>query len=87
MKPTSKPQIKSGSIKRLLGMLWNAYPVLIPVVGACIVIAAVTAAMPAIFQQRIYAIIGEWMESGDWASASKLIIPKVTLLAVFYVIS
>ncbi|MBQ6507936.1 MAG: ABC transporter ATP-binding protein [Flexilinea sp.] len=87
MKPTNKPQIKSGSIKRLLGMLWKAYPVLIPIVGSCIIIAAVTAAMPAIFQQRIYAIIGEWMESGDWASASKLIIPKVTLLAVFYVIS
>ncbi len=68
-------------------MLWKAYPVLIPIVGLCIIIAAVTAAMPAIFQQRIYAIIGEWMESGDWASASKLIIPKVTLLAVFYVIS
>ena len=87
MKPNNKPQIKADSIKRLLGMLWKAYPVLIPIVGVCIVIAAVTAAMPAIFQQRIYAVIGEWMESGDWASASKLILPKVTLLAVFYVIS
>ena len=87
MKPANKPQIKTGSIKRLLGMLIKAYPVLIPIVGVCIVIAAVTAAMPAIFQQRIYAVIGEWVESGDWESASKLIIPQVTLLAVFYVIS
>ena len=87
MKPANKPQIKTGSIKRLLGMLIKAYPVLLPIVGVCIIIAAVTAAMPAIFQQRIYAIIGEWVESGDWDSASKLIIPQVTLLAVFYVIS
>ena len=87
MKPANKPQIKTGSIKRLLGMLIKAYPVLLPIVGVCIIIAAVTAAMPAIFQQQIYAIIGEWVESGDWDSASKLIIPQVTLLAVFYVIS
>ncbi len=87
MKTANKPQIKTGSIKRLLSMLIKAYPVLIPIVGACIIIAAVTAAMPAVFQQRIYAIIGEWVQSGDWDSASKLIIPQVTLLASFYVIS
>ena len=87
MKTANKPQIKTGSIKRLLNMLIKAYPVLIPIVGACIIIAAVTAAMPAVFQQRIYAIIGEWVQSGDWDSASKLIIPQVTLLASFYVIS
>ncbi len=87
MNKTSRPPIKTNSIKRLLSMLIKAYPVLLPVVGACIVISAVTASLPAIFQQRIYAVIGEWTESGDWASASKLIIPQVTLLAVFYVIS
>ena len=87
MNQRSKPQIKTNSIKRLLSMLIKAYPVLIPIVAVCIVIAAVTAAMPAIFQQRIYAVIGQWVESGDWDSASKLIIPQVTLLASFYVIS
>ena len=82
-----KPQIKANSIKRLLKLLLEAYPVMVPIVGVCIVIAAVTAAMPAIFQQKIYAVIGEWAESGDWAGASKQIIPLVTTLAVFYVIS
>ncbi len=87
MNKNEKPPVNMNSIKRLLTMLVKAYPVMIPVVCACIAIAAVTAALPAIFQQQIYAIIGEWVEIGDWASASKLIIPKVTLLAVFYVIS
>ncbi len=87
MRPVNKPQIKAGSIKRLLTMLIRAYPVLIPIVVACIVISAVTAAMPAIFQQKIYAIIGQWTESGDWETVSKMIIPQVTLLATFYVIS
>ena len=82
-----KPQIKANSIKRLLKLLLEAYPVMVPIVGVCIVIAAVTAALPAIFQQKIYAVIGEWAESGDWAGASKQIIPLVTTLAVFYVIS
>ncbi len=87
MNKTSKPQIKAGSIKRLLAMLIKAYPRLLPIVLVCIIIGAVTAALPAIFQQHIYAIIGEWIESGDWESASKLIIPQITILAVFYVIS
>ena len=86
MKPTPKP-IRKGSLMRLLSMLYRAYPVMAPVVVLCILISAVTASLPAIFQQKIYAIIGEWTETGDWASASKLIIPKVVTLAVLYTIS
>ncbi len=82
-----RPQIKTNSIKRLLTMLYKAYPVMLPIVGVCIVIAAVTAALPAIFQQKIYSVIGEWVESGDWAGASKQIYPLVTTLAIFYIIS
>ena len=82
-----KPLNKANSIKRLLKLLLDAYPVLVPIVVACIAIAAVTASLPAIFQQQIYAVIGEWVETGDWVSASQLIIPKVTILAVLYVIS
>ena len=82
-----KPQIKVGSIKRLLSLLVKAYPVMVPIVAVCILIGAVTASLPAIFQQKIYVLIGEWMESGDWAGASKQILPLVTTLACFYVVS
>ena len=82
-----KPQIKANSIKRLLKLLLEAYPVMVPIVGVCIVIAAVTAALPAIFQQKIYVVIGEWVESGDWDGASRQIYPLVTTLACFYIVS
>jgi len=82
-----KPQFNGNNLKRLLTMLFQAYPVMVPIVAVCIIIGAVTASLPAIFQQRIYAIIGEWMESGDWAGASKAIIPLVRTLACFYVVS
>ena len=82
-----RPQIKINSVKRFLSLLIRAYPVLVPIVCVCIIIGAVTASLPAIFQQKIYAVIGQWMESGDWAGASKEIIPKVVTLACFYLVS
>ena len=87
MEQSKKPQRKSGTIKRLLNLLLNSYPVLIPIVVVCIIIAAITASLPAIFQQQIYVVIGDWTETGDWEGAAKLIIPLVTTLATFYVIS
>ena len=87
MKQTTEKPRRLNSLKRLVVMLYKAYPVLVPIVVVCIFIGAVTAALPAIFQQRIYSIIGEWFTTGDWASASKLIYPLVWTLAVFYVIS
>ena len=84
MEKNKNRNIKTNSIKRLLDMLFKAYPVLIPVVIVCIIIGAVTASLPAIFQQRIYSVIGEWVETGDWEGASKLIVPLVTTLACFY---
>ncbi|MBQ6519712.1 MAG: ABC transporter ATP-binding protein [Anaerolineaceae bacterium] len=87
MEKNKNRRIKPNSIKRLLNMLIQAYPVLIPIVAVCIIIGAITATLPAIFQQKIYSIIGEWTESGDWVGASRLIIPLVTTLASFYVVS
>ena len=78
---------KRGNLLRLLKMLFKAYPVLLPVTCVCIIFAAITAAMPAVFQQQVLAHIGEWYKSGDWKGAAKVIVPKVTILAVFYVVS
>ena len=68
-------------------MLIGAYPVLFPVACACIIFSAITATMPAIFQQRVLADIGVWYKSGDWAGASSVIIPKIITLASLYVVS
>ena len=86
MKKTDSPK-KMNSLIRVVRLLIKAYPVMVPIVGVCILIAAVTASLPAIFQQQIYAVIGRWVESGDWASASKEIMPKITVLVILYSVS
>lgn len=87
MDPKQRPGFDMGILKRVLGMLKSFYPVMFPVIIGCIIFCAVTATLPAIFQQQVIAAIEDWYLSGDWAGASKVIIPKVAVLAAFYVVS
>lgn len=81
-----KRKINMNSLSRLIKMLMEAYPVLLPVAMICIVIVAVTSALPAIFQQQVLAQIQIWYQSGDWKGASAVILPKIKILAVLYCI-
>ena len=81
------PGMGIKNVKRILGYLFKFYPVLIPIIVVCIIFAAITAALPAVFQQQILADITEWYTTGDWAAASQVIIPKIGILAVLNVIS
>ncbi len=76
-----------GALKRVLKMLTGYYPVLVPLTVFCIIFSAATSAVPAIFQQQIIADIQTWYTTGDWGSASKVIIPKVLILVGLYVLS
>lgn len=87
MKPNNKPKINKGSLGRIISMLFKSYPVLVPVTIACIAFAAITSAVPAIFQQQVIADIEVWYKTGDWASASEVILPKIAILAGLYVLS
>ncbi len=82
-----RPKVKLGTIVRVFKMLVGFYPVLVPLTGVCIIFSAVTAAMPAIFQQQVIADIEMWVKSGDWESASKVILPKIFILVGLYIIS
>jgi len=82
-----RKKMNFGSLKRVIKMLYGYYPVLLPVAMACIVFAAITSAIPAIFQQQVIAAIEEWYLSRDWSSAKDVIIPKVIVLGCFYVLS
>ncbi|MBR3961228.1 MAG: ABC transporter ATP-binding protein, partial [Clostridia bacterium] len=83
--PMSKA--KKGTLPRVIKMFFKFYPVLAPLAVACILFAAITASLPPIFLQQVIAAIEEWASSGDWANASKVIIPKVATLVCFYLIS
>ena len=51
----NKGQAKKGTMKRLIRMLFEFYPVLLPLVLVCIVLNALISSIPAIFQQNIIA--------------------------------
>ena len=81
-----KPSMKV--LGRVLKMLFSYYPVLAPIIVACILISAVTAALPPVFMQTVIAEIETAVADGiGWEQASKVIVPRVMLLGVFYVIS
>ncbi len=83
----SRPPIKKGNLARILKMLFKAYPVLVSTSAICIIISAITASLPAIFQQQVLADIEIWISSGDWKAASAVIFPKIAILAALYVFS
>ena len=86
MNPKMMPP-KKGSLKRILKLLFQYYPVLIPVTIVCILFSAVVSSIPALFVQEVVATIEIYVKSGDWAAASQVIIPKIILLVTLYVIS
>ena len=82
-----RPKFNPNTFKRIIKMLFKFYPVMMPVTIACILFSAVTAAMPAIFQQQVIADIGTFMESGDWDAAKQVILPKIFILIGLYAVS
>lgn len=76
-----------GVLRRLLRLLFEFYPVLLPVALVCILFNAVVSSMPAVFMQNIIAIVDSTYKSGDWASVSARILGLVGILVVMYVLS
>lgn len=81
------PKIDGKVFLRLIKLLFSYYPAMVPISIACIVFTAVTSAIPAIFLQRVIEMIGIWQASGDWALASKEILPQIYLLIALYVLA
>ena len=78
---------KKGVILRTLKMLFGYFPRLAPVVTFGLIFSSVVSSVPALFQQRIIAVIEKWVDTGDWPSAKAEIMPLITLLIVLYVLS
>ena len=82
-----KRKINKGSLLRVVSRLVKAYPVLVPVTAVCIILSSVTAALPAVFQQKVLSDIQDWYLTGDWQGASKVILPKIAILGCLYFFS
>ncbi len=82
-----KEKARKGTMKRLLHEVLAFYPVLIPLTVACIIFSAIVGSVPAVFMQRVIALVEENWQSGDWSAAGGKILSLVAVLAVFYVLS
>lgn len=78
------PKAKKGTLKRVVKNLFKFYPVLVPVTIACILFAAISAAVPDVMIQRIIAIIEKYQPTGNWSAAFPEILPNILLLVVLY---
>ena len=84
-----KPKMDFNVLGRVIKLLFKSYPVLLPIVAVCIVCSAVVNAIPAIFTQKIMAVITSHLDSGDmnWAVAKQEILPLIAILLTLYVFS
>ena len=87
MKGMPRQKAAPGTIGRLIKMLYKSYPVLVPLSVVCIIFSSVASSIPAIFLQKVTAIIEIWQKTGDWKGASAEIFPQISILIVFYVVS
>ena len=78
---------KQGTLKRVIKMLFEFYPVLMPLVVVCVLLNAVVSSIPAIFMQNIIALEEQSWQSGDWAAVSGEIGKFVGILVTLYAVS
>lgn len=82
-----KPQVRKGTLKRLIKELFASYPKMLALVALCIMTTSVATALPSVFQSNIIAIIEKHWMSGNWSEAGPQILSWVGLLACFYLVS
>lgn len=80
-------KLSKGIVKRVVKDVFSFYPVMLPVVIACIMISSLISTMPSIFQQKVIAVIERSYKSGDWAGVKDEIFHLVRILVLLYVIS
>ncbi len=91
-RPTNRGRLPGRKLNgkillRLLKELIRSYPKMVPLAAFCMLFSAVVSSIPAVFIQQVIAVIKDWYPSGDWATASRLIVPKVLILIGLYVLS
>ena len=81
-----RPQAKAGTAVRLIKTLFSFYPVLLPVVVVCLLVAAMSSSFGSVFLQGALQIVTEFGESGNWAAAQPEVFRLVATLAAVYLV-
>lgn len=87
MKTMPKRKLDKGTLFRVVKYFFKSYPVLAPIMIACILFQSVTATLPAIFLQKVIEAIDKWQPTSNWPEALLEIRPLIILLASLYVLS
>jgi len=82
-----RPKVKKGTLTRLIKMVFEFYPKMLPLTIVCIIFNAITSSIPSLFQSNIIAIIEKNWQSGNWNGVAKDILFYVGILATLYIIS
>ncbi len=82
-----RPKARKGTMGRLVKLLFEFYPVMLPLSLACILFCAIVGSIPSIFMQNIVTIVEKYQASGDWASAQPEVLEVVSMLAIIYLLS
>ena len=83
----NKKSGRSSIVLRLLKLIKEFYPVMMPVTIVCIVFSAIVSSVPAVFMQNVIAVIEQSWQTGDWEQVGGQILRLVSILAVFYILS
>ena len=83
------PKIDLGVLGRVVKILWQCYPVLLPVVCVCMLLSSLVSAIPAIFTQKVIKVITDYLATGstDWRAASAELLPLILTLIGLYLLS
>ncbi len=89
MNKPKRPPMNFAVLGRVIKLLYQFYPRLLPLVGVCIVAAAAVAAIPAVFTQKVLKIITDCLEQGtlSWEVAKEKILPLLLVLVGLYLLS
>ena len=87
--PRGKPKMNFTVLARVIKFLFKSYPVLMPVTCLCIMTSAFVSSIPAVFTQKVLAVITKFLDAGntDYSEAAAEILPLIGILITIYIIS
>lgn len=86
MRSNGKGMAKNGkkTLFRLIRTIFGFFPVLMPLVLVCILFNAIVGSIPAIFMQKVIAVVEENWQSGDWNGCKDQILHYTGILLTLY---
>lgn len=80
------PRHPMATLKRTLGLIFSYYHAYSIIIVVCIIAQATLASLSSIFLQKTLAVVGQYWQSGDWATAGPQVAQIASTLIFCYLI-